>query len=371
MKDNSFREIPISTIRFSDKLALREGSEYTDDSKLDALLKSILNSGLIQPIVVRELDDSTYELICGHRRAHAMLKQARKDGNDPKVMAKVVSSDLTEKELLGIAVEENSMRKDFSTDEMLKVVNLMDKVGYDIEIIASKTGLSKKSIERMVRVGRDKFFHGLVKAGTLKYTQANALISGTPDDKSEVLKSTIRRWKAATDKKIEAARERMINSNRTPSGPSLLHSTYLPSWLIESWMVAIEEGREPQIDGEWRFGLLHDPEKRFTNVPAVKINYDKDPLDRLIDINWKLRKEIERLDAAIDTRKLHQQALAGEPEYGDDYQEFLRSKGLEKFGRKSAPAPDAEIPDLDEAEDEAKEEHLDDIEDSLEAPDAD
>ncbi|MBW2095130.1 MAG: ParB/RepB/Spo0J family partition protein [Deltaproteobacteria bacterium] len=371
MKANGFREVALSAIRFSEKLALRDGAEYSDETKLDALSKSIQNSGQIQPIVVRELDDGTYELVAGHRRVYAMLAKARKDGSDPKIIVKVVPSDLSFKEILGIAVEENAMRKDFSTDEMLRVVNLMDEAGYSVDTIAEKTGQSKKTVERMLRVVRDKYFHKLVKTGTLKYTQANALLSGTPNDKLEMLKSTVKRWKAATDKKIEAARERMASSGKTPSGPRLQHSTYLPSWLVDNWLLAIGEGREPQVDGEWRYGLLHDPEKRLTNIPAIKVNYDRDSLDRLVDISWKLRKEIERLDAAIESRKLQQEAVSDQPEYGDDYQEFLRSKGLEKFGRKSAPAPDAEIPDLDDSDnDDDDEEHLDDVEDFLDSPDS-
>jgi len=371
MKANGFKEIALSAIRFSEKLALRDGAEYSDETKLDALSKSIQNSGLIQPVVVRELDDSTYELIAGHRRVHAMLAKARKDGSDPKIMAKIVSSDLSEKEIFGIAVEENSMRTDFTVLEFLRVVAMMDQIGFPVNDIITKTGQGEKTVKRMLQVSRDKYFYDLVKDKVLKYTQVNALLKDIPDDKLSILKDTVRKWKVSTDKRIEDARDRMINAGRTPSGPSLQHPTYLPGWLIENWHVAIKEGQSPQVDGEWRYGLLHDPEKQSTRVPAVQINYSRDSLDRLIDINWKLRKEIERLDAAIESRKLQQEAISDQPEYGNDYQEFLRSKGLEKFGRKSAPAPDADIPDLDDSDnDDDDEEHLDDVEDFLDSPDS-
>ena len=43
----------------------------TDDAEMDALVDSIRENGVLVPIVVRPVDDRSYEILSGHRRAHA------------------------------------------------------------------------------------------------------------------------------------------------------------------------------------------------------------------------------------------------------------------------------------------------------------
>jgi hypothetical protein len=45
-----------------------------DDEKLEELIATILQKGLIQPIAVRPTSESTYEIIAGHRRVAAFQR---------------------------------------------------------------------------------------------------------------------------------------------------------------------------------------------------------------------------------------------------------------------------------------------------------
>jgi len=269
------------------------------------------------------------------------------------------------KDKLGIVIEENAMRKDFNTDELFNVVVAMDKAGFTKEEIAAKTGRSEKTVERMMDIGRNVYFHDLVQKGVLKYTQANALL-GCEADKLDLLKDTVNKWIKLTEKKIEEAKERMASSNRLSSGAALQYHTYLPGWLIKNWLLAIEQGREPKIEGEWKFGLFHDPEAYTTNVPAIKISYKNDPIERLIDVYWKLRKETERIMATIEARKLQKEFVEKESEYGADYQEFIRQQGLQDYSQVVIPAPDHDIPERNEEDEPSEKERLDDVSDFIE-----
>lgn len=361
---SNFFEINLRSIRESSDLMLRADGEYTKDSKLEDLSKSLQREGMLHPLIVRKVSDDEYELICGYRRFKAIEKKANENNEDPKVMVRVIDRELTEKDKLGIMVEENSMRKDFITDELFRVIVAMDKAGFDKAGIIAKTGRSEKTVERMMLVGKDKYFYDLVQRDILKYTQANTLLS-CEDDKLELLKETVNKWIKATEKKIAEARERMASSNRPPSGPTLKYHTYLPGWLIKNWLLTIGQGQEPKVDGEWKFGLLHNPETQMTNIPAIKISYKNDQIERLVDVYWKLRKETERIIATIEARKLQKEFVEKESEYGADYQEFIKQQGLQNFSQVIVPAPDNDIPERDEEDEPPEEGALSDVSDFI------
>ncbi len=42
-----------------------------DDEKMDELVDSVLNKGILTPVIVRPMNNGMYEMISGHRRLHA------------------------------------------------------------------------------------------------------------------------------------------------------------------------------------------------------------------------------------------------------------------------------------------------------------
>ena len=45
--------------------------KVVDDDKMDELVESIQNNGVLTPVLIRPDDEGTYEMISGHRRLHA------------------------------------------------------------------------------------------------------------------------------------------------------------------------------------------------------------------------------------------------------------------------------------------------------------
>ena len=49
-----------------------------DDEKMEDLVKSIMENGVLTPVIVRPDDEGTYEMISGHRRLHASKRAGLK-----------------------------------------------------------------------------------------------------------------------------------------------------------------------------------------------------------------------------------------------------------------------------------------------------
>ena len=65
-KKDGITDIPIEKLH----TFINHPFKVQDDEKMDELVESIRENGILSPVVVRPLDDG-YELISGHRRTHA------------------------------------------------------------------------------------------------------------------------------------------------------------------------------------------------------------------------------------------------------------------------------------------------------------
>jgi ParB family transcriptional regulator, chromosome partitioning protein len=117
-----------------------------DAAALDALAGSIGSVGLLQPLIVRPLDDGRYELVAGERRWRA----AQKAGID-RVPAVVRSSP--EDERLQVALIENMVREDLNpVEEARACAALVDDLGISKEELARRVGRSRAAISNLIRL---------------------------------------------------------------------------------------------------------------------------------------------------------------------------------------------------------------------------
>jgi len=117
-----------------------------DAASLDALAGSIGSVGLLQPLIVRPLEDGRYELVAGERRWRA----AQKAGID-RVPAVVRSSP--EDERLQAALIENMVREDLNpVDEARACASLVDDLGISKEELARRVGRSRAAISNLIRL---------------------------------------------------------------------------------------------------------------------------------------------------------------------------------------------------------------------------
>jgi ParB family chromosome partitioning protein len=117
-----------------------------DATSLDALAGSIGSVGLLQPLIVRPLDDGRYELVAGERRWRA----AQKAGID-RVPAVIRTSP--EDERLQAALIENMVREDLNpVEEARACAALVDDLGISKEELARRVGRSRAAISNLIRL---------------------------------------------------------------------------------------------------------------------------------------------------------------------------------------------------------------------------
>lgn len=139
--EQNILQVPIDEIipnRFQPRLNF-------DDRGLEELASSIKQHGIIQPLVLRRVDDK-YEIIAGERR----YKAATMAGLS-KVPA--VIADVDDNKSAEVAIVENVQRRDLSAiEEARSYKNLLDK-GYLTQAeLAKKMGLSQSAIANKLRL---------------------------------------------------------------------------------------------------------------------------------------------------------------------------------------------------------------------------
>ncbi len=120
--------------------------EHFDEETLASLSKSITEIGVIQPIVVRELEDGKYELIAGERRW-----RAAKRASLSAVPAIVRSSD--DLSSLETAVVENLHRQDLNAlEEAAAYQQLIEEFGLTQGDVARRVGRSRSAVANTLRL---------------------------------------------------------------------------------------------------------------------------------------------------------------------------------------------------------------------------
>lgn len=164
LKRERLMEIPISEIRdFPD-----HPYKVKDDEAMFELVESIRTRGLIQPVLVRPVEDGKYEMVSGHRR-----KRAFELANIEKIPARV--QELTKDEAILSMVDSNLQRdeilpseKAFAYKMRLEAMNrqgqrtdltstptvekLSGKDALSVTALGNEVGESREQVRRYIRL---------------------------------------------------------------------------------------------------------------------------------------------------------------------------------------------------------------------------
>src|SRR5690625_780585 len=112
---------------------------------IDELKQSILEYGIIQPLVVRK-SIKGYEIVAGERRYRAAKEAGLKT-------VPVIIKDLTDHKMMEIALLENLQREDLTPiEEASAYANLMNELNVTQEELSKKLVKSRSHIANMVRL---------------------------------------------------------------------------------------------------------------------------------------------------------------------------------------------------------------------------
>lgn len=178
----SFREVPVDAIRPNAK----QPRQVFDEDALDELKTSIREFGLLQPVVVRETEPGSYELVMGERRWRATRELGL--ATIPAIVRGTADDAMLRDALL-----ENLHRVQLNPlEEAAAYRQLLDEFGTTHEQLATRIGRSRSQVTNTVRLlNLPVPVQRRVAAGVLTAGHARALLSLEDPDQQDQLATRI------------------------------------------------------------------------------------------------------------------------------------------------------------------------------------
>lgn len=168
LKTNYSTEIEISKIRLN---PFQPRSVF-DEEKLNELIISIKNIGLIQPITVKKISKNEFQLISGERR----LRAFRKLGIDkiPSYLRKA-----NDQESLEMALVENIHRQDLDAIEIaISYKRLIEEIKLTQEELSDKIGKKRSTVSNYLRLLKlNPIVQSGIKDGFISMGHGRAMIN--------------------------------------------------------------------------------------------------------------------------------------------------------------------------------------------------
>ncbi|HPD14995.1 MAG TPA: ParB/RepB/Spo0J family partition protein [Planctomycetota bacterium] len=219
-------EIPVAKVRPNPN---QPRHEFDQDS-LGELVESVTRNGVIQPIIVRALEDG-YELIAGERRWRAA--QLAGLATIPAIVRPA-----SENESLELALIENIQRQDLNPMEQARAYkNLIERFSLTQEEAAARLGKKRSSVANILRLlDLPTDIQDAVSRGTLSMGHARALLA-LPDRAEQVrLAARIQRDDLSVRQTEQIVNDRLkrARSHQSTTEPKPAYITDLEGKLREA-----------------------------------------------------------------------------------------------------------------------------------------
>ena len=240
---------------------------------LDELKASIQNHGVLQPIVVRPIQDG-FELIAGERRFRAAQLAGLK--RIPAVVRQV-----RDDELLELALVENVQRQDLDPIEKAEGYrDLMERLDLTQEQVAAKVGLQRPTVANHLRLlelpepVREALAQGLVSMG-----HARALLGLQGDrERVELLEAIVREQLSVreVEQRVRGAQGGAKPKPASPASPK--PETPAPEKALP-WVQEIEHRLRDALGTKVAFHSNEECQGRI----AIEF-FDRPTLERLLSL---------------------------------------------------------------------------------------
>ena len=185
------------------------------EEELAELAASILEHGILQPVIVRATPEG-YELVAGERR----LRASESLGRDT---IPAIVRTATDDQMVELALIENIQRQDLNPIETAFAVRgLMERLSITQEEVARRLGKSRSAIANTLRLlDLPSDMQGRVASGALSAGHARALLSVPDEGAQRVLASRIEK-EGLSVRATEAAAKRSATPRKSaPADPGL------------------------------------------------------------------------------------------------------------------------------------------------------
>ena len=139
---------------------------------LEELASSIRTQGIMQPLVVRKVDNEKYEIIAGERRWRA----AQQAGLD---VVPVIVREVSDEAAIAMALIENIQREDLNgMEESLALLRLQQEFQLTQQQVADAVGKSRSAVTNLMRLASlESEVQQLLERGDLELGHAKCLLA--------------------------------------------------------------------------------------------------------------------------------------------------------------------------------------------------
>lgn len=180
--DGELREVPVDLIQRGRFQPRRD----MDPAALQELADSIRQQGVMQPVVVRPIDEGRYELIAGERRWRA-TQMAELD----RIPA--IIRDVPDEAAIAMALIENIQRENLNPiEEAFALQRLQDEFGLTQAQVAEAVGKSRTTITNLLRlISLTEDVRLMLEHGDLEMGHGRAMLTLPPEQQMQVVKQVV------------------------------------------------------------------------------------------------------------------------------------------------------------------------------------
>lgn len=158
-----------------------------DEQALESLAQSIRTQGIVQPLVVRDID-AGYEIVAGERRWRA----ARMAGLET---VPAVVRPIADETAMAVALIENIQREDLNPlEEAAALQRLIDECGMTHAACAEAVGRSRATVSNLLRLMElAAEVQALLRSGAIDMGHARALLGAPTEMQTELAQKVVAR----------------------------------------------------------------------------------------------------------------------------------------------------------------------------------
>ena len=222
-RQGELRNLPLSWLRPGKYQPRKDMSQEA----LEELANSIRAQGVIQPVVVRQLDEQSYEIIAGERRWRA-CQLVRLD------TVPCIVKNVADNAAVAIALIENIQREDLNAiEEAAALQRLMNEFELTHQEIAEAVGKSRSTVSNLLRLNQlNDDVKRLVEHGDLEMGHARALLALNGPQQSELARQIAQKGMTVRDT------ERLVQRLLAPREEAKSHE---PEPQLQAWEQSLSQ----------------------------------------------------------------------------------------------------------------------------------
>ena len=267
----------IQTVRISEiEPKADQPRKYFDTESLEALAESILQHGLLQPIILRESAGGFYQILAGERRW-----RASKMAGLTEIPAIIMEAD--ELKAAELAIIENVQRDNLNAyEEAQAYSSLMNEFSLTQEEVAAKVNKSRSAIANTMRLLDlpDEVLE-LLKAGDISAGHARALL-GLKD--KEII--------------VDTAQKILIRSLSVRDTEALVKK------LNKIYEASLKGEDENEVDDDLIVDYIKDLERKAMSLTGKQIKIQSKGKCRLVQIEYVDNEDLEDILVKLCGRKI-------------------------------------------------------------------